>query len=622
MLRSGRAAGRDDCEETARVRSSSWGSLGLLVMLRLDARAVRRRRVRRAGATARLRRSPPARLVRPRHRPASSRCCSSTRRRSGPVPRHGRSLARAPGRARATAGSASVRRVALRVAAVPPAAPPEPRRVPGRRSSTRSLTAFFDEALFRGAVLGLSCSRPAARPDRDQPRSRRPDLRARDAPRARRARHVHARAARWSSASSAAGLALLTGGIARRLPRPRHHAVRGLPDDRPRRPRRAARARCRRTSRSAAARPTAGASVESDARLTADGGPSDRPMAPPVVRPGTPPVALYVHVPFCVSICPYCDFVVVCRARPRAGRANRIAAFVAALAVELELRADVARRSGSAGADAAVLESLYLGGGTPLLLPGRRVAALLELVRDRFGLTPGCRGDARGQSRARTSAATSRGLARRRRDAPVDRRPEPRRRGACGAWAAAHAGRRRRDAVGRRARPGSRSVSLDLLYDVPRPAGRLAATLDAALALEPDHLSLYALTLDDPDAEGLTGPLRRPPAARPAPARGAAAPGREQDEDRAAAMYEHADERLAAAGCGGYEISNCARPGPRESPQPGLLASAGRRRRSGPARTPSTATGALERRPSRRLPGRAAPPAGSPPASRPAARSS
>ena len=78
---------------------------------------------------------------------------------------------------------------------------------------------------------------------------------------------------------------------------------------------------------------------------------------------------------------------------------------------------------------------------------------------------------------------------------------------------------------------GIASVSLDLLYDVPDSTEeRWAATLEAALALGPDHLSLYALTLDDPDAEGLTGAAgdhlpddgRRPALARP----GTPRPGR------------------------------------------------------------------------------------------------
>ncbi|HSK51111.1 MAG TPA: hypothetical protein VLA44_00035, partial [Clostridia bacterium] len=88
-----------------------------------------------------------------------------------------------------------------------------------------------------------------------------------------------------------------------------------------------------------------------------------------------------------------------------------------------------------------------------------------------------------------------------------------------------------------------------------------AATLEAALALEPDHLSLYALTLDDPDGEGLTGPsgdhLPTTPGARRWRERARAG----QDDDRAAGQYVHAAERLAAAGYRGYEISNWARPG-------------------------------------------------------------
>ena len=51
-----------------------------------------------------------------------------------------------------------------------------------------------------------------------------------------------------------------------------------------------------------------------------------------------PPVALYVHIPFCVSLCPYCDFVVYAGAAARGPR-NRVSAFLAALETELELRA-------------------------------------------------------------------------------------------------------------------------------------------------------------------------------------------------------------------------------------------------------------------------------------------
>src|SRR6185503_6523551 len=96
---------------------------------------------------------------------------------------------------------------------------------------------------------------------------------------------------------------------------------------------------------------------------------------------------------------------------------------------------------------------------------------------------------------------------------------------------------------------GIGSVSLDLLYDVPESTEeRWAATLDAALALGPDHLSLYALTLDDPDTEGLTGPAgdHLPTTAGARRWRDRARPA--QDDDRAAAQYRHAVDRLDADG--------------------------------------------------------------------------
>jgi len=109
---------------------------------------------------------------------------------------------------------------------------------------------------------------------------------------------------------------------------------------------------------------------------------------------------------------------------------------------------------------------------------------------------------------------------------------------------------------------GIGSVNLDLLYDVPGQSEEdWEATLRAALTLGPDHLSLYALTLDDPDEEGLTAAggdhLPTPPGARRWRERARA----EQDDDRAAAQYMRATDMLAGEGMGGYEISNWARPG-------------------------------------------------------------
>jgi oxygen-independent coproporphyrinogen-3 oxidase len=109
---------------------------------------------------------------------------------------------------------------------------------------------------------------------------------------------------------------------------------------------------------------------------------------------------------------------------------------------------------------------------------------------------------------------------------------------------------------------GIASVGLDLLTDVPgQSVDDWRRTLEDALALGPDHLSVYGLTLDDPDAEGLTGPtgdhlpVRRGASAWRERAR------REQSVDQAAEMDALTDELAARAGLRRYEIANLARPG-------------------------------------------------------------
>ena len=108
---------------------------------------------------------------------------------------------------------------------------------------------------------------------------------------------------------------------------------------------------------------------------------------------------------------------------------------------------------------------------------------------------------------------------------------------------------------------GIDNVSLDLLYDVPdQTVKSWQATLDAAVALEPDHVSGYSLALDDPDLEGLTGPTGDHLPVRPGARRWRGRAREAQDAERAALMYEVADETLRAAGLDWYEISNWSRP--------------------------------------------------------------
>jgi oxygen-independent coproporphyrinogen-3 oxidase len=106
---------------------------------------------------------------------------------------------------------------------------------------------------------------------------------------------------------------------------------------------------------------------------------------------------------------------------------------------------------------------------------------------------------------------------------------------------------------------GFDNISLDLLYDIPaQSTDSWRRTLDAALALEPEHVSAYALDLTG--AGGTADHLPVSPGARQWRARARA----QQDDDRAAIMYETADGAFALAGLRWYELSNWARPG-RES---------------------------------------------------------
>jgi len=277
------------------------------------------------------------------------------------------------------------------------------------------------------------------------------------------------------------------------------------------------------------------------------------PSALPTPRP---PVGLYIHVPFCVSLCPYCDFVVV-TGRASRGPSSLIPALVPALHAELELRADAL--------DARFptrppLASVYLGGGTPSLLSAGQVGGLVERVARRFGLAPDAevtleanpgaseRGDLAG---FRAAGVTRLSLGAQSLE-PVELRRLGRR----------HTPADVTEAVETARRAGIPSVGVDVLMDVPgQTLGSFGRTLDGVVELGPDHVSTYQLTLDDPDAEGLTGTRGDHLPLRPGARRWRQAALHDQDEDLAADLDAVAGERLAAAGIERYEISNHARPG-------------------------------------------------------------
>ncbi|HUP82891.1 MAG TPA: radical SAM family heme chaperone HemW [Candidatus Limnocylindria bacterium] len=256
-----------------------------------------------------------------------------------------------------------------------------------------------------------------------------------------------------------------------------------------------------------------------------------------MTHPVAKPVALYVHFPFCVSVCPYCDFVVY-GGKDARGPSNRTADLVDALEIEIGLRA----------VPGANMGSVYFGGGTPSLMSAAQVERLLAAAAAAFGLQPdaeitieanpggGERGDlagfrAAGVNRLSVGAQTF--------DAAELKRIGRR-----------HTRTDIQETVRLARQAGIDNISLDLLYDVPgQTIASWRDTLAGTLALEPDHISVYALTLDQPDGDDHLPPRRGAQAWR-------ARAVEQQDADRAADMYEIADDAFETAGLSWYEVSN------------------------------------------------------------------
>jgi putative oxygen-independent coproporphyrinogen III oxidase len=240
------------------------------------------------------------------------------------------------------------------------------------------------------------------------------------------------------------------------------------------------------------------------------------------------PLGVYVHVPYCAARCGYCDFNTYV-AEP-AERARWRAAAVAE--VELAARVLGPRR----------VATVFFGGGTPTLLPAADLAGLLGAVRDRFGLAP----DAEVTTEANPDSVTPESLAALadagftrvsfgmqsavpRVLAVLDRTHDPARVPQAVAWA----------------RDAGLAVSLDLIYGTPGESlDDWRTSLDAALACEPDHLSAYALVVE----EGTRMAARVRRGELPLP-----------DDDTLADAYEAADAVLTGAGYDWYEVSNWAR---------------------------------------------------------------
>jgi oxygen-independent coproporphyrinogen-3 oxidase len=257
------------------------------------------------------------------------------------------------------------------------------------------------------------------------------------------------------------------------------------------------------------------------------------PAALDELRAGARPFGVYVHVPWCASRCGYCDFNTYVPGRVRGAAPD---GFAATASAEAHLMAEAL-----AGA-APPAETVFFGGGTPTLLPVSDLAAVLDAIRATAGLAPGAEVTVEANPEtvhpAAFAALRAAGVTRvslgMQSAAPhvlatLERAHTPGR--------AAAAAREARAA-------GFEHVSLDLIYGAPGETDDdWRATLDAALATGPDHVSAYALTLEP--GTRMTAAVRAGRLAAP-------------DEAALARRYELADERLAAAGLRWYEVSNWA----------------------------------------------------------------
>lgn len=242
---------------------------------------------------------------------------------------------------------------------------------------------------------------------------------------------------------------------------------------------------------------------------------------------------IYVHIPYCIQKCGYCDFV----SAPICGAAEEMASYAAALRAEILREAPPLRaRWGNAA-------TVYIGGGTPTALSAALLTGIIETLTSAAGMPAECTVEANpgtvdeiylAQLKAAGVSRISLGVQ------SFDDgllRVIGRIHTAAEAARAFHAARR----------AGFTNISLDLMYGLPQQTLEdLKGSVAAAIALSPEHISVYGLTVEEGTpfaAAAERGCLPLPQA---------------EDEE---AMYEHIVHTLPACGYRRYEISNFARPG-------------------------------------------------------------
>jgi putative oxygen-independent coproporphyrinogen III oxidase len=231
---------------------------------------------------------------------------------------------------------------------------------------------------------------------------------------------------------------------------------------------------------------------------------------------------VYVHVPFCASRCDYCAFATW------TDRHHLVEEYLAAVATDI----DRAVRSGLGPVD-----SIFVGGGTPSLVPAALLVDVLDRIPTRDGaeVTVEANPDAVSPESLRTYRAG--GVTR------MSFGVQSMSRHVLGALGRTHDPDNVRRAVGWTRDAGFETFNLDLILGAAgESVGDWESTLAAALALDPPHLSTYALTVE-PGTPLASDPDRHP------------------DDDDQATKYLRTDELLGAAGYRWYEVSNWARPG-------------------------------------------------------------
>ena len=243
-------------------------------------------------------------------------------------------------------------------------------------------------------------------------------------------------------------------------------------------------------------------------------------------------LSLYIHIPFCATKCSYCSF------NTYANIQHLLPAYLDALKAELRLWGEALGKPR--------VKTIFFGGGTPSLLKSKEVESVLRECYDSFSVDPGAEitaeanpDDIRGSKPANLRSAgvnrLSIGV-----QSLMDRH--------LAALTRRHTVQDALAAYSHARKAGFDNINLDFIYGLPRQSlDEWHETLRQAVSLAPEHLSLYALTVD----EGT--PLHKEVhLTRSVP---------EPDPDLAADMYELAEEVLGAAGYGHYEISNWAKPG-------------------------------------------------------------